>query len=152
MRLRFRSAGTLLALVFAALPAHATWTPGPQGGCTYSVDGATLARGPTAMLNAPLVPFRALAGGVVYAGERVPNRWPGVVLLPPLLVVSAGGMGLAQMLAWFGTGLFDTVTAGYFEAAPPEATRLAIDPLPPLFSDTPKAKAAAAGPCAHAWQ
>lgn len=143
----------MLALVLAvAFPRHAaaTWTPDGRGACAYHLDGASLLRGPTAILNAPLVPFRAVAGGVTYAREHQTNRMPGIVLLPPTLVVTAGAMGVAQMLIWVGTGLFDTVTAGYFEAAPPEATRLAVDPLPPLFSDTPRA--AGTNPCGHAGQ
>jgi len=149
MTLRARSAGcAILVLVLAFAPlAEATWTPGPNGGCVHSFDGASLVRGPTAMLNAPLVPFRAVAGGVVYASEHAGKGMPGIVLLPPTLVVAAGGMGLAQMLIWFGTGLFDTVTGGYFEAAPIEATHLSAAPLTPLFADNPRP--AGTNPCGH---
>ena len=42
-------------------------------------------------------------------------------------------MGLVDGAVWLGTGLADTMTAGYFELAPEQATRLSVEPLRPGF-------------------
>ena len=42
-------------------------------------------------------------------------------------------MGLVESVIWFGTGLTDTATGGYFEIAPDEATRFAVGPVRPPF-------------------
>ena len=89
-------------------------------------------RGPAAVLNAPLLPFRSMVGGVL-AGE---DRSPGIqakILLPPTLAVVGGAMGPVESVIWFGTGLTDTATGGYFEIAPDEATRFAVGPVRPPF-------------------
>ncbi len=72
-----------------------------------------------------------MVGGVL-AGE---DRSPGMqaILLPPTLAVVGGAMGLVESVIWFGTGLTDTATGGYFEIAPDEATRLAVGPVRPPF-------------------
>jgi hypothetical protein len=131
----------VLALSSAA--AHGAWVMNPEGECVREWTPASLARGPAAMLNAPLVPFRSAAGGVLLASsDRTPR--PGLprrILLPPLLAVVGGGMGLLESGIWLGTGLVDTVSGGYLEVAPEEATHLAVAPLAPAFTDSrPKAE------------
>jgi len=111
----------VVAGLAAAGPAHA-WQP------------ADLLRGPTAILNAPLVPFRSVVGGVQLARQ---DRSPGLqrkILLPPTLAIAGGGMGIAEGLIWGATGLADTVTGGALAIAPEDATHLSVAPLPPLFS------------------
>jgi hypothetical protein len=125
----------LLPFFLAAIPsARAAWSVDEQGDCVRTWEPASAARGPTAVLNAPLVPFRSAAGGVQMALE---NKTPGrraQVLLPPLLALAGGGMGLVESVIWTGTGLVDTVTGGYFEVAPSEATQLDVAPMRPAFS------------------
>jgi hypothetical protein len=130
----------LLALLLGVPPGtgRAAWVVNGEGDCVREWTPQSLARGPTAMLNAPLVPVRSAAGGVLLARtDRTPN--PGLprrILLPPLLAVVGGGMGLVETVVWLGTGLVDTVTGGYLEVAPEEATHLAVAPLAPAFSES----------------
>ena len=108
-------------------------TPPARLGRSSSLRDSLLVRGPAAMLNAPVLPFRSVAGGVLLARE---DQVPGMqrkILLPPTLAVVGGAMGLVESIIWFGTGASDTVTAGYFEVAPDEATRLAVGPVRPPF-------------------
>src|SRR6185503_12166265 len=132
-----RTIGLAAVLALWTSGAHAVWVRNAEGDCVREWTSDSLARGPTAMLNAPLVPFRSAVGGVLLAGtDRTPN--PGLprrILLPPLLAVVGGGMGLLESGIWLGTGLFDTLTGGYLEAAPDEATHLAAGPLAPAFSE-----------------
>src|SRR5437899_12821018 len=100
--------------------ARAAWRVDERGECVREWTPASLARGPAAMLNAPLLPVRTAVGGVLVArGDPTPN--PGLarkVILPPALAVVGGGMGLVESIIWLGTGLVDTVTGGWFEVAP----------------------------------
>ena len=57
----------------------------------------------------------------------------GKILLPPMLAVVGGGIGLVESAVWLGSGLADTATGGFFEIAPEEATRLGVAPVRPPF-------------------
>jgi hypothetical protein len=129
-----RGAAVLLLLVaLAASHAHAAWTVDEHGECVEEWTTASLAHGPTAILNAPLLPIRSAVGGVVLArDDRSPGRRRSV-LLPPLLAVAGATMGLMESVIWLGTGLADTVTGGAFSIAPDEATTLGIGPVAPAF-------------------
>ena len=119
-------------VVLWASGALAAWVVNERGECVRAWTPASLVRGPAAVLNAPLLPFRSMVGGVL-AGE---DRRPGIqakILLPPTLAVVGGAMGLVESVIWFGTGLTDTATGGYFEIAPDEATRFAVAPVRPPF-------------------
>ncbi|SRR5947207_9040848 len=119
-------------VVLWASGALAAWVVNERGECVRAWTPASLVRGPAAVLNAPLLPFRSMVGGVL-AGE---DRSPGIqakILLPPTLAVVGGAMGLVESVIWFGTGLTDTATGGYFEIAPDEATRFAVGPVRPPF-------------------
>jgi hypothetical protein len=143
---RISTAAALLVLLGAS-GARADWVLNENGECVRRWSPASLGRGPAAIVNAPLLPFRTGVGGVMLAStDRTPNPgWVRRISLPPLLAVAGGGMGLVEAVIWLGTGLADTVTGGYFEVAPDEATRLAIAPLAPAFSDTRPAPAARCG-------
>jgi hypothetical protein len=124
------------AIVLCASPALAAWQVNERGDCVQEWTAASLARGPTAILNAPLLPFRSAAGGVVAAREDRSPGTRGKILLPPLLALAGGAMGLVESVIWIGTGLADTVTGGYFALTPEEATEIAVTPLKPaLLSD-----------------
>src|SRR5437867_4649339 len=94
----------LLMVVLWASGALAAWVVDERGECVRAWTPASLARGPVAMLNAPLVPLRSAAGGFVLArDDRTPA--PGLVrriLLPPLLAIVGGGMGLVEGGIWLG--------------------------------------------------
>ena len=122
---------SLLALVVAIASAFATtahaadaaaWTP------------ASLLRGPTAIANAPLVPFRTAAGGTRVALDDPAEGTKRKVLLVPLLAVAGGGMGLVDAGVWLVAGLADTVTGGYFGLAPEQATHFSVEPMTPRFA------------------
>ena len=138
---------TALVCVLVARAASAAWVRNDAGECVREWTPASLARGPAAIVNAPLLPFRSAAGGALLAGsDRTPNpSWPHRILLPPLLTIVGGGMGLVEAGIWLGTGLADTITGGWFEIAPDEATHLAITPIAPAFSDTRPAPAPRCG-------
>jgi hypothetical protein len=113
--------------------AGAAWIVDPQGSCVREWTPASIGRGPTAVLEAPTAPFRTAAG--VFTDMRPsPGAW-GV----PLCGLAFVG-GLVDTVAWLGTGLADTLTGGYFEVAPAEATVLGLRPLrPPFASRSPAA-------------
>ncbi len=116
---------------------RAEWVVNERGECAHQWTAASLARGPAAIVNAPLLPFRSAVGGVLEARENPAPGLRGQIALPPILAFGGGAMGLVESLIWIGTGLVDTVTGGYFEIAPDEATRLAIDPVRPAFLTAP---------------
>jgi len=130
----------LLLIVFHAGSAHAKWVVNDRGECVRGWTSASLLRGPTAMLNAPLLPARSLVGGVQMAND---DRVPGLrrkILLTPVLAAGGVVMGMVESGVWLGTGLADTVTGGYFGVAPEEATELSVAPeRPGFFSDSPGA-------------
>jgi hypothetical protein len=132
-----------VAFTLYSAAAQGAWVVNQEGECVREWTSGSLARGPAAMLNAPLVPFRSAAGGVLLAASDNTPR-PGLprrILLPPMLAVVGGGMGLVESGIWLGTGLVDTLSGGYFEVAPEEATHLAVAPLAPAFTDSrPKAE------------
>jgi hypothetical protein len=128
-----RFGGLALVIVAQAGGAHAAWVMNERNECVRAWTPASLARGPSAVLNAPLVPLRSAAGGVRAALDTPRPSAQGKVLLPPLLGVAGGAMGLVDALVWLGTGLADTATGGYFEVAPEEATELSLRPLRPAF-------------------
>jgi len=133
--IRLRAAFLCLLVARAA---SAAWVTNDAGECVHEWTPASLARGPAAIANAPLLPFRSAVGGAQLAGsDRTPNpSWPHLILLPPLLTIVGGGMGLVEAGIWLGTGLADTLTGGWFEVAPDEATHLSIAPVAPAFSET----------------
>ena len=127
--------GGVLALLLAMRvgAASAAWVVNDRNECVRTWTPASLARGPAAMLKAPLLPFRSAAGGLLAARD---DRSPGLrskVLLAPLLTLGGGAMGLVESGIWLGTGLADTATGGYFEVAPEEATELSLAPERPSF-------------------
>jgi hypothetical protein len=102
--------------------------------CVREWTAASLARGPAAIANAPLLPIRSAVGGFQLGRE---NKSPGMqakILLPPTLAFAGGGMGLLESVIWVGTGLADTATGGYFQIAPDEATELSVAPVRPAFA------------------
>jgi hypothetical protein len=95
---------------------------------------ASLLRGPTAILNAPLVPFRTAAGGAHLALDDPAPGVKGKIMLTPLLTVVGGAMGLVDATVWLLSGLADTFTGGYFALAPEPATHLSVAPITPPFA------------------
>ena len=129
----------VLALVAAlrASGALGAWVVNERGECGRAWTTASLGRGPSAMLNAPLAPVRSAVGGFRVAHDDRSPDLKSKILLPPLLTLGGGAMGLVDAAVWLGTGLADTVTGGYFEVAPEEATRLGVEPIVPAFARVP---------------
>src|SRR5690349_16241817 len=90
--------GIVAALVLHPVLAAAAWRLNGAGECVREWTPASLVRGPAALVNAPLLPFRTAAGGVQTAlDDPTPN--PGIVrrvALPALLAVVGGGIGLVD--------------------------------------------------------
>jgi len=124
----------LLMVVLRASGALAAWwVVNERGECVRAWTPASLVRGPAAMLNAPLLPLRSAVGGVLVARDDRSPGMKGKILLPPMLAVVGGAIGLVESAVWLGSGLTDTATGGYFEVAPEEATRLGVEPVRPPF-------------------
>jgi len=124
----------------------AAWVVDDRGDCVRQWTSESLLRGPTAVLNAPLVPFRSAVGGVQMARD---DHAPGTerkILLPPLLAVAGGATGLVESGVWLGAGLADTLTGGYFELTSDGAARLSAAPTRPPLATT-VASTATTDPC-----
>ena len=122
-------------LAGVAGPASAAWVVDAKGRCVAQWSPDSLVRGPTAMLMAPTAPFRNAAGVFAYGPPPEPGS-RGFDFWVPVVAVLSGTAGVIDTGVWFGTGLADTVTGGYFAIAPYRATQLSLDPLiPPLTSD-----------------
>jgi hypothetical protein len=106
--------------------------------CDEGWTAASLLRGPTAIVNAPLVPFRSAAGGFKLAAEGTEHTVRGNIIMTPVVAVGSLATGFVEMGIWLGTGLLDTVTGGVFRLAPEEATQLSAAPMAPAF--TPDSK------------
>ena len=127
----------LAVMLLVPAIAHPAWVVDERGQCVQAWTPASLARGPTAIANAPLLPFRTAVGGAQVASE---DRSPGLrpkILLPPLLAVGGAGMGVLDAVVWVATGLADTVTGGSFALAPEEATHFGVGPVRPPFITEP---------------
>jgi hypothetical protein len=142
---RFRCALVLWS-VLQAHGAVAGWVVNERGDCVAEWTAGSLLRGPTALLNSPLVPFRSAAGGVQLAlNDPAQGGAKRKVLLVPTLATIGGAMGLVEAAIWLGTGLADTLTGGYFALAPVPATELSVAPIRPLFS--PDGRRPTTDPC-----
>jgi hypothetical protein len=128
-----------LALWAPAHRAHGAWVVDADGACVERWTSADLLRGPTAIVNAPLLPFRSLAGGAEYAWNTE-EWWPyQIAVLGPAVTLVAAGFGTVESLWWVTTGLADTLTGGAFELAPEKATQLSIAPdVPSVIADRPE--------------
>ena len=93
-----------------------------------------LLRGPTAIVNTPLVPVRTAIGGAQLATDDPVADMKRKIMLTPLLTLGGGAMGLVDAGVWLGSGLADTLTGGYFAIAPELATHLSVEPITPAFA------------------
>jgi hypothetical protein len=126
------SMATFLAISLFRVATAAAWT------------SSDLARGPIAILNAPLVPFRSAAGGVQAALGDTQAGLQRRIMLPPTLGLAGGAMGLVEGVIWLGTGLADTLTGGALAISTEEATHLSAAPLAPMFLPNARQPRAAA--------
>jgi len=117
--------------------ARAAWIVDSRGQCVQGWASSDLLRGPTAIVNAPLLPFRTFAGGAEYAWNTT-EWWPyQITILGPAVTLFSGCFGVIESCWWAGTGLADTLTGGYFALAPEPATQLSIAPyIPVVIADT----------------
>ena len=120
------------ALVLRVSIAHAAWTVDASGACVETWAPSDLLRGPTAIVNTPLLPLRTLAGGAQYAWNTT-EWWPWqIAVLGPAVTLFAGAWGALEGAWWITTGVADTLTGGYFAIAPERATELSVKPEIPL--------------------
>ncbi|MGH7787979.1 MAG: hypothetical protein ACRERC_13995 [Candidatus Binatia bacterium] len=116
------------ALMAPAGGAHGAWTVNAEGACVDQWTARDVLRGPTAIVNAPLLPFRQIAGGAEYAWNREGwTPWNKATLGTAATGVS-GAAGMVEGIWWIATGVTDTVTGGVFHLAPEEATELSVAP------------------------
>lgn len=123
--------------VLALTPtARAAWVVDAGGACIERWQSEDLLRGPTAIVNAPLLPLRTLAGGAEYAWNTE-EWWPyQIAILGPAATLFAGAAGAVEATWWVLTGLADTLTGGAFALAPDGATELSLAPkIPAMLAD-----------------
>jgi hypothetical protein len=127
----------ILFALLSVRPVAAAWVVDPQGACVEEWRSGDLLRGPTAIANAPLVPFRSAVGGWQLAREDQQGGIQRKLMLPAMLTLGGAVMGTAEAVIWLGTGLADTLTGGVFTIAPDEATTLSASARrPSLIADT----------------
>jgi hypothetical protein len=120
-----------VALIARASSAHGAWAVDANGACVEQWSSSDLLRGPTAIVNAPLLPVRTLAGGAEYAWTNT-EWWPWqIALLGPAVTLFSAAAGAVEAVWWVGTGMADTLTGGYFAIAPEPATELSVRPKVP---------------------
>jgi len=121
-----------LACLLSAGSARAAWVVDAGGACVERWESGDLLRGPTAIVNAPLLPLRTLAGGAEYAWHTE-EWWPyQIAILGPAVTLFGGAFGVVEAGWWLATGLADTLTGGYFALAPVAATELSLQPQVPV--------------------
>ena len=126
------------ALIARASVALCVWTVNADGSCVQQWGAADMLRGPTAIVNAPLLPFRTTAGGAVYAWNKMEWRWWYTFVLGSAVTGASAGAGVFEGVWWVGTGAADTLTGGFFHLAPEPATQLSVQPeLSTVISDKP---------------
>lgn len=110
--------------------ARAAWVVDAEGKCVSEWTAASLARGPLAIADAPLVPARYLAGGIEELGGPLDPAWNRVerVGFTAGYVPLVGITGFGAALTATGFGLMDTLTAGYFELTPDNPSRFTLQP------------------------
>lgn len=135
-------------LLLQACIAHAAWTVDASGACVEQWAPSDLLRGPTAIVNTPLLPVRTLAGGAEYAWNTA-EWWPWQIgILGPAVTLFCGAWGVVEGTWWITTGLADTLTGGYFAIAPERATQLSIQPdIPLVITDAAPAPTATEDRC-----
>ncbi|HSP97741.1 MAG TPA: hypothetical protein VL049_10915 [Candidatus Dormibacteraeota bacterium] len=117
-----------VALVAPAGIARGAWSVDAAGGCVEQWGPSDMLRGPTAIVNGPILPFRQMAGGAEYAWNTK-EWWPWqIVAMGPGVTLFSGAAGLLEGTWWVVTGVADTLTGGYFGAAPEAATELSVQP------------------------
>ena len=139
MSLRDGALVAALAVLVAGTPAAAKWMVGADGRCERVWTPDSLLRGPAAMLSAPTAPVRSAAGVFTYMSPKS-GGWGGggsFYVYGPIVALLSGTAGLVDTTVWLGTGLADTMTGGYWEIAPEEATELSMQPMRPAFSPAP---------------
>ncbi len=118
----------ILTVALLATAARGAWVVDAGGGCVEQWGPSDMLRGPTAIVNGPILPFRQMAGGAEYAWNTQ-EWWPWqIALLGPGVTLFSGAAGTLEGVWWIGAGVLDTVTGGYFQLAPEPATELSVKP------------------------
>jgi len=111
MGLRCLASLALAACVLAPGSAGADrWVSEGEGVCRREWTAGSMLRGPAAVGNGVLMPFRSLAGSVT-------GGWVAAALLPFGAMV-----GLAEGIAWTVVGTVEMLTGGAFALAPEGAS------------------------------
>ena len=123
-----RQFAILLVFLLLSMPARGAWVVDSAGGCVEQWAASDMVRGPKAIVNGPILPFRQMVGGAEYAWNTQ-EWWPWqIAVMGPAVTLFSGAAGLLEGTWWIITGAADTVTGGYFQAAPEPATDLSIQP------------------------
>ena len=118
---RVLAAALAASLLLPAAAAADRWVRDADGVCRREWTPSSMARGPIAMGNTVLLPFRSLAGSFT-------DGWEGAVLFPLSLMV-----GLAEGFMWAVTGAAELLTGGAVALAPEGAVEgLSIRPVTQL--------------------
>jgi hypothetical protein len=108
----------LAALLLAPAASADRWVRDAEGRCQREWTRASLARGPIAMLNGVLLPFRSLAGAFSAGGRAA--------LFAPASLI----LGFAEGVSWLVGGTLETLSGGAFGIPPAgAAARLDVSPV-----------------------
>lgn len=113
-----------------ARAARAEWKVDEEGKCVRTWTPASLALGPKAIADAPLVPARYLSGGVSELSDPPDPAWSEVerVGFAAGNVPLSGVTGFVEALSSLGFGLMDVFTGGYFEFSPSKPQQFTLEP------------------------
>ena len=128
----------VLVVVAIAQAAQAAWVVDDRGRCVEEWRSGDLLRGPTAIVNAPLVPFRSAVGGWQLAREDKQTGLQRKIALPAIATLGGAAMGTGEAALWLVSGLADTLTGGALSIAPDEATTLSASARRPTFFPEPQ--------------
>lgn len=119
------------AALVAAAPAAGEWKVDAQGACVREWTPRDLLRGPTAMLDAPLVPIRFIEGAVVDAADCSPEACGPTArtLLGTSGVLLGAGFGTLWAFVDLVLGFLETFSGGAVELSEPDPTRLSLRPI-----------------------
>jgi hypothetical protein len=110
------------------------WVTRADGACVELWTAGDLLRGPTAILNGALLPFRSLAGGFALAANEC-SVAGGCSITSPFYPILGPILGGTFGVYWILTGFADTVTGGLGLLSSPDAATLSLSPVVPLVSD-----------------
>jgi hypothetical protein len=122
----------LLICMFAS-SALAEWVVNDKGECVRVWTPEAILQGPTAIINGPFLPIRSATAAVIVpidVGCKDFGDCLEMTGATTLFIITWPIMGTIEGMTWVVTGIADTLTGGYFDISPEDATKFSLAPLP----------------------